>query len=429
MKRSELFFSLLRVPTDFAMLLAAAAAAFVLRDILPRWLDIPERLFEFPFEKFMIIAVATAPFFLLLYALEGLYDIRVTKKFTGEIWSVTRATTIGLMVIIVAGFLNRDWFSSRIIILSGWVLAIIFVVAARVALREIQRWLLVKKGIGTHRVLLLGAGGASKTIRRYISTHPASGYKVVAQLETPHLREIKEIRRRKGVDEIIVADASLPDSVMEKLIDYCHLNDITVRFVPTSLQMTSFDFTTFAGEPLITVKHTPLDGWGRVFKRVFDVVAATILIVLFAPVMLILAWLIKRQDPDGPVVYKNERIGAGGKKFFVYKFRYMRWKYCITKENPAWREALEFEKKLIATRSVRQGPLYKIKDDPRKTKIGSFIERYSLDELLQLFNVLQGSMSLVGPRPHQEREVEKYRRRHRRLLTIKPGLTGLAQVS
>jgi lipopolysaccharide/colanic/teichoic acid biosynthesis glycosyltransferase len=107
----------------------------------------------------------------------------------------------------------------------------------------------------------------------------------------------------------------------------------------------------------------------------------------------------------------------------------MQWQWCINKDNPNFEGALKYEQELIATSSVRKGPLYKIKNDPRKTRIGAFIERYSLDELPQFFNVLKGEMSLVGPRPHQQREVDKYSEYHRRLLTIKPGITGMAQVS
>ncbi len=146
--------------------------------------------------------------------------------------------------------------------------------------------------------------------------------------------------------------------------------------------------------------------------------------------MLVIALLIKLEDREGPVIYRNERIGENGKKFFVYKFRYMQWRYCIAKENPHLKEAIAFEKELIAKRNVREGGiLYKIQDDPRKLRVGRFIERFSLDELPQFWNVLRGDMSLVGPRPHQEREVERYAEYHRRLLTIKPGVTGMAQVS
>ena len=122
-------------------------------------------------------------------------------------------------------------------------------------------------------------------------------------------------------------------------------------------------------------------------------------------------------------------MGGDGKLFPVYKFRYMKKELCTDPHTEEGKKALEYENKLIAENSIRKGPLYKIKNDPRKTRVGAFIEKYSIDELPQLFNVLQGDMSLVGPRPHQKREIEKYNEYHRRLLTIKPGITGMAQIS
>ena len=122
-------------------------------------------------------------------------------------------------------------------------------------------------------------------------------------------------------------------------------------------------------------------------------------------------------------------MGNDGKLFPVYKFRYMRKELCTDPHTPEGKKALEYEKQLIAELSIRKGPLYKIKNDPRKTIVGAFIEKYSIDELPQFFNVLRGNMSLVGPRPHQKREIEKYNEYHRRLLTIKPGITGMAQIS
>ncbi len=430
MKRSELLFSAVQVPIDFLMLVAAAVTAFVLRDFLPRVISsVPPKLFSFSLEQYVGIVLMVVPFFILIYAVEGLYAMRATRKPLGEVYAVARATTIGLIVIIIAVFLNREWFSSRIIILMGWALAIVFVASARMVMRMVQRALVARRLIGVHRVLLVGDTRVIHDIRRHIATHPKLGYRVVGKVDTANLRNIKKIRQEKGVDEIIVGDASVPDTVIEKLLDYCKINNIGVRLVPTSLQTSLYEFTSFAGEPMIEFTHTPLDGWGKILKRAFDIVASGILIVLTAPLLALIALLIKLEDPDGPIVYKNERIGSDGKKFFVYKFRYMKWKYSISKQNPHWREALAFEQKLIKERSVRQGPLYKIKNDPRKTRIGTFIEKYSLDELPQFFNVLFGSMSLVGPRPHQAREVEKYREYHRQLLTIKPGLTGMAQVS
>jgi len=131
-----------------------------------------------------------------------------------------------------------------------------------------------------------------------------------------------------------------------------------------------------------------------------------------------------------PIFYKNERVGADGKKFFVYKFRSMFQKDCTGPQfGTAGETALKKEAQLIAEKSVKEGPVYKIANDPRVTRFGRFIRRWSIDELPQFWNVFIGNMSLVGPRPHQPREVEKYEKHHKIVLAIKPGITGMAQIS
>ncbi|MCD6149863.1 sugar transferase [bacterium] len=428
MKKSELFFSAIQVPADFLMIILAAISAFIIRDI-PQILALKAKLYTFPFESYIKIILIIAPFFILIYALEGLYDIRATRKFWKDALKVFAATSIGLFIIIVAIFLKREWFSSRFIILSGWMLAVFYVVFARFILHHVQKWLLKNKGIGVHRVLLIGRNGKMKLIKDLIKRKPGLGYKIVESIGAAHLKMIKKIKKQKGIDEIILCEPSIPDDELEKLIDFCAINNIAYKFIPTTLQTSQFETSVLNGEPIIEIKHTPLDGWGRILKRIFDIAGSLILIILSSPIMILAAIFIKLEDRKAPVIYKNERIGSDGRKFFVYKFRYMKWAHCINKKNINLEKALEYEKQLIKKRSVRKGPLYKIKDDPRKTKIGKIIERYSIDELPQFFNVLRGEMSLVGPRPHQKREVEKYKEYHRRLLTIKPGVTGLAQIS
>jgi exopolysaccharide biosynthesis polyprenyl glycosylphosphotransferase len=428
MKRSELFFSAIQVPVDYLMVVLAALTAFAIRDI-PQVLSALPKLYNISFDKYLEMTLMVAPIFLFVYAVEGLYDIRATRKFWQEAFKVFSATSLGLVIIIVAIFLKREWFSSRFIILSGWVFAVVYVVFARYLLQRIQKWLLVRRGVGVHRVLLIGSNGRIRRLKKVFKHMPTLGYRVVGVLENASVKAIKEIRQMKGIDEIILCDPSATDEEQAKLLDYCEINNITYKYIPTTLQTSRFTMRIFDGGPMIEVEHTPLDGWGKILKRVFDIVASFILIVLTLPIMLIVALLIKIEDRKGPIIYRNERIGEDGKIFYVYKFRYMKWKYCITKENPDFEEALAYEQQLIKERSIRKGPLYKIKDDPRKMRVGAFIERYSIDELPQFFNVFMGSMSLVGPRPHQKREVEKYKEYHRRLLTIKPGVTGMAQVA
>jgi len=428
-KRSEIFFSSIQVPVDFLMIILAAITAYFLRG-MPIFEAYVSRVFNLTFYDYLSFAFMVAPFFLAILAIEGLYRMRVTRRFWQEAYGVMKAITFGLIILIIAVFLNREWFSSRFIIIIGWLLAVFYVVVARYLIQRVQKWLLVNKGIGIHRVLLIGLNDKMRSMCSLLIRDKSLGYRVIDQIADASITHIKEIRKMKGIDEIIIGDSSMTDDEQAKLFDYCQINNILYRFFPTSLQTTRFTMQIWNGEPTIEFQHTPLDGWGRVLKRIYDFVAGFFLVVIFSPLMIVIALLIKLEDPNGPVIYRNERIGENGEKFFVYKFRYMLWKYCITKKNPHLEEALEFEKKLIEERNAREGGvLYKIKDDPRRMKIGAFIERYSFDELPQFFNVIEGSMSLVGPRPHQEREVARYSEYHRRLLTIKPGVTGMAQIS
>ena len=432
-KRSELFFSAIQVPMDAIMILLASLSAFAIRNI-PEILALKPKLYNFPLDSYLNVIFIIIPVALLIYAIEGLYNIKVTRKFWQEAIKVFSATSITLVIIIVTIFLKREWFSSRFIILAGWFLTVFYVTLGRYILQKIQKYLLKSRGMGVHRVLLIGHNGKMDRILYSIKKNKYLGYKIIGHIETASVRMVREMREKKGVDEIIVCDSTLTDSEQEKLIDYCAINNISYKFIPTTLQTAKFEAGIFDGEPIIEIRHTPLEGWGKILKRTFDIVSSSIFIIILSPLMLVVALLVKIESffenrKGGPVIYKNERIGSDGKKFNVYKFRYMKWEFCTNPNTPEGKKALEYEKELIKKLSIKKGPLYKIKDDPRKTKIGAIIEKLSIDELPQFFNVLRGDMSLVGPRPHQEREVAKYNEYHRRLLTIKPGITGMAQVS
>jgi len=428
MKRSELFFSAVQVPIDMLMILAAATSAFTIRN-LPELALFETKLYNFSFVGYLEATALLLPVFLIVYALYGLYDIRVTRTFFRESWQVFLATSLVLVLVIISIFLQRQWFASRFVLLAGWLLVSVYVAFGRTVLRGIQKWFLVYRGVGVHRVVLVGGNGRTKRMAKLFRKNRSLGYRVVAQMPTVSITELKHIQAKSGVDEVIITDVTLTDDEQAKLLDYCQIKNIVYKYLPTTLQTSRLRMELFYGEPMIEIEHTPLDGWGKILKRFLDIVAASLALVVLSPFMGVISALIKLEDPDGPVIYRNERIGEDGKKFFVFKFRYMKWAYCITDKNPRVAEALAYEKQLIAERNVRDSVLYKIKDDPRKMRVGAFIERYSLDELPQFFNVLLGSMSIVGPRPHQEREVAKYQEYHRRLLTVKPGITGMAQVS
>ena len=164
MKRSEIFFSAVQVPVDFLMIVLAAISAYFLRG-LPIFEGYVSRVFNLSFNNYLDFALIVAPFFLLVFAIEGLYTMRATRSSGQEIYRVTRAITLGLVFLIIAVFLKREWFSSRFVILVGWALTVVYVILARYIIQRIQNWLLVNKGIGIHRALLIGYNAKMKTLR------------------------------------------------------------------------------------------------------------------------------------------------------------------------------------------------------------------------------------------------------------------------
>jgi exopolysaccharide biosynthesis polyprenyl glycosylphosphotransferase len=428
MKKSELFFAALLVPADFLMILLAAAIAYWLR-FTPGIIEIKPVLFQFPFFSYLKIVAIVAPFFLLIFALQGLYTLKTTRTFWREFLQITFSISVGMTLVILAIFLQREWFSSRFIILSAWALSIIFISLSRYGVNLTQKILLIYKGIGMHRLIIIGKSGYCDTVCHEFKQNPGHGYKIIAQEQTIDIEALRKIQKERGIDEIFVCDPDIPMKDLRGASDFCHRNRIEFKFVPAILQSisTNFEIKTLFDEPVIEIKNTPLDGWGKIAKRIFDIIGSFFGIVITSPLLLLTAIAIKL-DSRGPIIFKNERVGHNG-NFNVFKFRYMKIDYCTGDQNPNHEKALELEKELIKKQSVRKGPLYKIKNDPRKTRVGRIIEALSIDELPQLFNVLKGDMGLVGPRPHQPREVEKYETWQKRTLSIKPGVTGLAQIS
>ncbi len=428
MKKSELFFGALLVPVDYLMIVLASIIAWGLR-FSTGVTEIKPVMFDIPFSKYFQWVLIITPIFLLIFALAGLYSMKTTRNFLRELGLIVLSMSAGVGLIIITIFLNPDWFSSRFVIISGWLIGIFLVSIARYLVNFIQKLMLVYWGIGVHRLMLIGKNKFKDILYEEFKLHPELGYEVISQEEKIDLESLRFLRKTKGIDEIFVADPEVTMLELRNVSDFCHRNRIDLKFVPAILQSvsTNFELSRVLDEPVIVIKNTPLEGWGKIAKRIFDIVGSLFGLILAAPIMLLTAIVIKL-DSRGPVIFKNERVGHKG-NFNLYKFRYMKLEYCVGEQNPNMQKALDFEKQLIKTHSVRRGPLYKIKNDPRKTRVGRIIEPLSIDELPQLWNVLKGDMSLVGPRPHQPREVEKYEEWQKRTLSIKPGVTGLAQIS
>ena len=319
---------------------------------------------------------------------------------------------------------SRYLFDSRFIIIAAWILTIIFVSIERLLIQLAQR-VSYKAGIGIHRIVIVGNGNIAFELAKEFSSRPTLGYRVVGQFgnfDQPTAQQMKKMAEEDKIDEIIQINPNLDTEQTMNLINFINDYHLGFRYTADLLgtQLTNLEVNTYAGTPVVEVKKTRLDGWGKIYKRIFDILGALILIILSAPIMIITAVAIKL-DSVGPIFFKYKRTGQFGKPFTYFKFRSM------IKDAHKYRFDQEFLKQ---HENLRNGsPMIKFKKDPRITRVGRFIRRFSIDELPELFLVLIGKMSLVGPRPHEIEEVEKYKRHHKKVLTIKPGITGLAQVS
>jgi exopolysaccharide biosynthesis polyprenyl glycosylphosphotransferase len=429
MKQSELFFSFLLVPLDFLMIILAGISAYYLR-FASLATEIRPVIFSLPFGDYFQILLLIAFAWLIIFALAGLYSIKASRRLTAEVYRVILACSTGLMLIVIMIFAFRELFSSRFIVLAGWLLAIVYISFARIIIRLVQR-ILLRYGIGVHKIVLVGDSNTADALIHEFSGRKNSGYEVVKRLKNFSLEageDLAEFLKAGEVDEIIQSDPNLSKAEAIRLFDFADENHIIFKYAADLLgaKVLKTEVSEIAGIPVVEVKKTPLEGWGRIIKRIFDIILSLLFIVIFSPVFIITAVIIKL-DSRGPVIYKNERVIKNG-TFKLFKFRSMIYHYCVG-EDYGNDQALELEKKLIEEKSIKTGPVYKIADDPRLTGAGKFIRRWSIDELPQFFNVLRGDMSLVGPRPHQPREVAKYERHHKKVLSIKPGITGLAQIS
>jgi exopolysaccharide biosynthesis polyprenyl glycosylphosphotransferase len=295
---------------------------------------------------------------------------------------------------------------------------------------------LLSKGIGKKNVLFIGATPITEKLA--LSMKRDNHYHIAGVIDDQigkieHLKslgklsELEKIVKKYHIEEVIQTTTNPKQSEdATDILDFCRSYQIGYRFVPDLLavQSSNIEVETFNGLPIITLKPTPLDGWGRVLKRAFDILGSLAGIIILSPILLIVAILIKI-DSKGTILFKYlddgsrvKRVGEQGKLFNFYKFRTMHPKT----HNLRYTE--------LAEQNTRKGtPMVKIKNDPRVTKIGNFLRKTSIDELPQLINVLKGQMSIVGPRPHLPEEVANYEKHHKFVLTIKPGITGLAQIS
>ncbi len=433
MKKTELLYNLLLVPVDFVALVLAALLGYHLRFNTELFPAFQPKGHDVDFASYVTVVVIMALFFMFVMAMARLYVLGNNRRLYQELIRVSAAISAATLALILYIFFTRDIEASRFLVVVDWALAIIFVGFERTFLRYIQH-LLLRRGIGVEKIVLIGQNEVSTKLSDTFAAHPDWGIRVAHDLPAAHieslLQQLAQSYNAAHFDGVILASQDFPPVEMLKIRNWCFGKHLSFQFAPNLLELQVNNITTqaIAGIPLIELQQTKLSGWGHVAKRLTDIIGATVAIILTSPLLLLTALAVKIDSPGGPVIYRNKRINHKGEEFSVYKFRSMKPEYC-TGVNYGRKDAIEYEKKLIAAQSARKGPLYKVVNDPRYTRVGPFIRKTSLDELPQFFNVLFGSMSLVGPRPHQEREIEKYQEHHKRVFAVKPGVTGLPQIS
>ena len=416
MRRIELFYSFFTLVVDLFLLLGIFLSAYYFRYsfsplTLPYGVKIDFR--EYLSLLFLLIPVWIAIFFSL-----GVYKLEGTRKIFSELSAIFWAVTFSVVMTTTIMFILRDVGFSRLMLLYIWVLALLSLSLFRIFFFYLRRYL-VRFGIGLKRVLIIGQNEAVATLSQFYQDNPGYGYKIaytVKNVERLKIKKIDELITKYRLNQIIQGDSFESQEKNLKLINLAQERQLVFTRIPTlyELRKGAFKIETVGDVPLLRFVRTPLDGWGRIVKRMADFTFSFVALIILSPFLLVVALIIKL-DSHGPVFFRQKRVAKNG-TFSCYKFRSMV-------------DNAEELKKKLQNLNERKGPLFKIKNDPRITRVGRFIRKTRIDEFPQLINVLKSEMSLVGPRPHLPDEVKKYKKHQRKVLFIKPGLTGMAQVS
>jgi len=428
MKRSEIFLMIFKVPMDFFMIILAGISAYYFR--FSSWaINLKEISFDLSLFEFLNITYIVAFLSLFIFALFGFYSINQNKKFSSELIKVFFAVSTCFAFVSLYILFSNQIFDSRFLVLFTYVFSIFYIAVDRFFIRGLKS-IFYRIGFGLRKVIIIGDDEMTRKIASSLNKRKELGYDVV-KVEKNFTKELEKKILKLNINELIIISPRKDQKQFLRALDFCNKNHIVFKYSADlfSTYASNIIINPLAGFPIIELKKTPLEGWGRVSKRFFDILLSLIVIIITLPIMFF-SIIIILLETGFPIIYKNERVGIRGRKFFTLKFRSMYQKDSTGIQfGKEGKEALKKEAQLIAENNSKKGPIYKIQDDPRVTKFGKFIRRWSIDELPQFFNVLGGSMSIVGPRPHQPREVEKYKDEFPKVFTLKPGITGLAQIS
>lgn len=348
------------------------------------------------------------PGYLLLYSIFQLYMPRRVKSYRKELMDIIRANGIGFMIfILVLYFIKQEHFSRQILCIFFFI-NISLEFASRYLIRTIL-WKMRKQGLNQKHILMIGESQMAEQYMDRLRENPKWGYQVFAHLKDEE--KLERILEGNELDEVVITLRAEDYGKLERIVDVCEKAGVHTKMIPDfgNVISTRPYIEDVQGIPVIHVRRVPLNIMrNRAAKRAVDLIGATVAIILFSPVML-LTVLVVALTEEGSVIYRQERVGLHNQVFYMYKFRSM---------------IMQDEEKEKAEWSTR--------NDPRITPVGKLIRRTSIDELPQLFNVLKGEMSLVGPRPERPQFVQKFRDEIPRYMVkhqVRPGMTGWAQIN
>jgi exopolysaccharide biosynthesis polyprenyl glycosylphosphotransferase len=353
------------------------------------------------------------------------------RQWLDQVYRIINATAKSTVVMLAITFVLQPLEYSRLLLVEAGISAVLLLGISRTIQTAIMGRLHAR-GIGVHRAIIVGAGEIGRTVMRTIVARPGLGYHIVGFVDDNPEKGNSSIGRFEGLGSI----DNLPDLIEQRDIDEviitlpwmyhrkimgvvraCERKNVSAHIVPDLFQMSlsRVDVDDLGGVPLVGVREVGFGQRVRTVKRAVDFMGAALGLTLGAPFLGLIAAAI-RLDSRGPIIFRQTRVGANGRTFEMYKFRSM------------YEDA---EQQLEEIRNLNEvdGPIFKMKDDPRVTPVGRILRRASLDELPQFWNVLRGDMSLVGPRPPLPSEVSQYMEWHKKRLEVRPGMTGLWQVS
>jgi len=360
----------------------------------------------------------------LLFARSGLYAARALRPGLSRIvGSLFQVAFVALLFAVVSG----EHFSSYYLFYGSLAFALLYVSSFRAAYEWLTGAMLRAAGY-RRRAVLVGTGKHISDVAHALSDAPHSPIEVVGFLSPKalpgnglralgSLGDLDKVLGSERIDEVIIADPDFPQVEAVELVDRCHQRGVRVRLAPSTMEILIHraEFVPGQSVPLFELGPPVFEGVDFALKRTFDLIGATILLALLSPLLLVIV-LAVRVTSRGPVLFRSTRRGIGQRPFPCLKFR--------TMHSDAEERQADLEELNEAT-----GALFKIREDPRLTRVGAFLRRFSLDELPQLINVLRGEMSLVGPRPLPQRDYDMLEDWHRKRYLVLPGITGLWQVS